>query len=365
MDDTLNIPGSVPRHPQSAADTANNPDLAASARARLEALFGILNEQTAAPTEQPVTPVVQESAPAQVVAPTAIPAPAAPFASVAPVQSTEHFTLPGQTAPVEVHSANPHQGEVLPTKPVRTMPSRIKPIATAFGAFVLLVLLFKLPVYINQAKFAAQKIDGNAQPLPVVTATVPSNPIISIPKINATAPIIFEPSYDEAKIQKALEGGVVHYGGTPNPGEPGNSVIVGHSSNDWWEPGAYKYVFILLDKMVVGDTYSVNYNSKQYIYQVTEVLVVAPNDLSVLKATTEPTMTLITCTPPGTTWKRLVIKAKQISPTPTLTAVPKPGTTTGVLPGNAPSFWEKVQSFWGGIFGNKNTDPTPQSLPGI
>ena len=39
-----------------------------------------------------------------------------------------------------------------------------------------------------------------------------------------------------------------------------------------------------------------------------------PTDVSVLKQTDEPYLTLMTCYPPGTTSKRLIVKLKQISP---------------------------------------------------
>jgi LPXTG-site transpeptidase (sortase) family protein len=185
---------------------------------------------------------------------------------------------------------------------------------------------------------------------------------------------MFAKSNNEASIQKDLESGVVHYANTALPGEAGNSVIFGHSSNDWWEPGNYKFVFVLLDKLAVGDTFSVNYNSKQYIYKVSETKVVLPTDLSVLNSTTDPEMTLITCTPPGTSWKRLIVKAKQISPDPSVvnskSSLSSSSDNQGTLPGNSPSLTDQLSKWWHsftGLFGhdssgNGNATP-PSSLP--
>ena len=108
----------------------------------------------------------------------------------------------------------------------------------------------------------------------------------------------------------------MHYANTAMPGENGNSVFFGHSSNNWWIKGEYKFVFILLDKLEIGDTFVLHYNSKKYLYEVTEKKVVDPKEVSVLDQTSDPVVTLITCTPPGTSWKRLVVIGKQISPDP-------------------------------------------------
>lgn len=185
--------------------------------------------------------------------------------------------------------------------------------------------------------------------------TAPPGDIISIPKIKVqNTPIIFEQSISEQAIQKSLENGVVHYAGTALPGERSNIVIVGHSSNDWWEPGNYKFIFALLEKLNAGDQIQVNYRQKKYVFEVTNLKVVEPTEISVLQPTAEPQLTLITCTPPGTSWKRLIVTAKQISPLPN--AVPKqadnqnqtPTSTQQIsLPGNAPSLIDQIKSWFG------------------
>ena len=203
---------------------------------------------------------------------------------------------------------------------------------------------------------------------------VPPENIIVIPKINVTAPVILEPSMAEKNIQQSLQNGVVHYSGTALPGEKGNVAIVGHSSNDWWEPGSYKFVFALLEKMTPGDKIQVNYSSRKYVYQITEKKVVEPTDLSVLAPTTDPTLTLITCTPPGTSWKRLIIRAVQIEPAVSapkveLASTVSPTTNSkasAALPGNAPSLLSQIGSFFGRIweiFFKKPADSTTQPAP--
>ncbi len=140
---------------------------------------------------------------------------------------------------------------------------------------------------------------------------------ITIPKINLTAPVVYdEESYDEDKVQLALRRGVVHYGTTAVPGQAGNIVMIGHSSGQLWAPGDYKFVFTLLDKVGVNDRIFVDYEGTRYIYRVTSTTVVQPTDISVIQPTQKPQLTLITCTPVGTNKQRLVVQASQVSPRP-------------------------------------------------
>jgi LPXTG-site transpeptidase (sortase) family protein len=226
----------------------------------------------------------------------------------------------------------------------RGIPSAIRPLLTAAGVFMLILILLKSPVIIGQLQYLFNKPQPSPLAQIAATSVVPADPTISIPKINVFSPVVYEPSVAEANVQKALESGVVHYGNTPMPGQLGNSVIFGHSSNDWWQPGNYKFIFGLLDKLVPGDRFSVDYQSHRYIYEVTSTQVVAPTDVSVLNPTAVPTMTLITCTPPGTSLKRLIVVAKQVDPLPTQRVAPVPVQTASkpASPGAPTGFFDKM-----------------------
>jgi len=137
---------------------------------------------------------------------------------------------------------------------------------------------------------------------------IPSDTRLVIPRLNVNVPIVFIESRDEEKIQKGLQSGVVHYQGTAMPGEVGNSFITGHSSNYWWDTGKFNYAFINLDKLKAGDNAVVYHKGKKYVYTVKNKVTVEPDNFSVLKATDTPTLSLMTCTPPGTSWKRLVVQ---------------------------------------------------------
>ena len=254
----------------------------------------------------------------------------------------------------------------------RRIPTVLTPILTAAGVFLLVLMLFKAPVLINQAQYNLGS--KNSSPIAVTappSEIIPAENTISIPKINVKAPVGYEPSIQEAAIQRALQDGVVHYGNTAAPGTAGNVAIFGHSSNDWWEPGNYKFVFVLLDKLAPGDQITMDYQSKRYTYEVTSAKIVEPTDVGVLNPTSTPTLTLVTCSPPGTSLKRLVVTAKQISPDPSNTrvAVTTPSTQAPATLSTSPNFFDQLTQSLGGIFsffggGNAAPSPTPATTSG-
>ncbi len=114
----------------------------------------------------------------------------------------------------------------------------------------------------------------------------------------------------ENKIQESLREGVVHYPFTAPPEQYGNVFITGHSSYSPWDPGKYKEIFALLHKLEVGDQYFIYSKGKKYSYEVMEIFEIQPEDISVLDQPTDKKIsTLMTCTPVGTTLRRLIVRA--------------------------------------------------------
>jgi LPXTG-site transpeptidase (sortase) family protein len=258
------------------------------------------------------------------------------------------------------------------------IPSAIQPILTAIGIFLVVLLLFKAPIVLSELNYTFGHKNTNTPAVAALTAVAPTDNSIIIPKINVNAPIEYISSVQENDILTALESGVVHYANTALPGQPGNVAIFGHSSNDWWEPGNYKFVFVLLDKLSPGDMVYIDYQGIRYGYQVQSSTVVDPTDVAVLNPTPTPTLTLITCSPPGTSLRRLIVTAKQVTPSPTtVTPTPTPQSqTTATLPSSSPGFFTQVQQAWNGVvhgvqsvFGvgtgnNSSGSPTPTTTPG-
>ena len=156
-------------------------------------------------------------------------------------------------------------------------------------------------------------------------------------------------TFTEKDIQNALNDGVVHYPTTALPGQKGNVVIVGHSSNNLFNPGKYKYAFVMLNKLQAGDTFMLNYSGQRYVYKVYQTQIVKPSDTWVLdpQPGKDSIATLITCDPPGTNINRMVVFGEQILPTPdkntTVATTAKPSSTTKTsVPGNSPSLINRI-----------------------
>ena len=180
------------------------------------------------------------------------------------------------------------------------------------------------------------------------TVSVSPNPVIIIPKINVEIPVVYTvDTLDENAIETGLQQGVVHYYDTAYPGQDGNGVIFGHSAGNIFNPGLYKYAFSLLHYLQIGDTFTINYESKSYTYQVFNKFIVSPTDVSVVNPITghPATFTLITCNPPGLSTDRLIIQADQVNPNPALntaTASPiKISALPKTLPSESPTLWSR------------------------
>lgn len=104
---------------------------------------------------------------------------------------------------------------------------------------------------------------------------------------------------------------LVNYQGTSIPGDLGNAVIFGHSTlPQLFNPNDYKTILANAYKLKTGDKIYTNVNGVLYLYKIYSVTVVDPSDTSAFEQIFDNSyLTLVTCTPPGTVWKRLIIKA--------------------------------------------------------
>lgn len=137
---------------------------------------------------------------------------------------------------------------------------------------------------------------------------------IIIPKIKANARIIANVNpFDEKEYQRQLAKGVAHALGTVYPGQTGNTFLFAHSSGNWFEANRYNSVFYLLHKLVKGDEIYLYYNTNRYKYLVKEIKKVDSSEIDYLTGAGEKkTLSLMTCWPPGTTIRRLLIIAEQV-----------------------------------------------------
>lgn len=226
------------------------------------------------------------------------------------------------------------------------------------GCLVLFIFLFG---FFNEFFIAPFIQPGHASATPLIIGTAGLDAAdkpdeVIIPKINLEIPVDYsETSTNEATIENDLENGVVHYPTTELPGQRGNAAFFGHSSNNIFNPGHYKFAFVLLHTLVPGDSFYLIKNHNVYVYKVISKTIVDPNDVSVLNDVPGQvaTATLITCDPPGTSLHRLVVVGQQIQPDPATDApgsVPSAAVSAAPakqLPGNGPSLFTRM---WRSIF---------------
>lgn len=229
-----------------------------------------------------------------------------------------------------------------------------KPILAA--VIVMMVIGF---LQYNRAIFAtvsAYISPGKSSPESIVVSSNapvevgPENKII-IPKTNVEAPVHYGVGNDHDSQMKAMETGTAHFaipGANSVPGQIGNTVVAGHSSNDVFASGAYKFVFVQNEKLDAGDVIYMHYNGIRYTYTITKKEVVMPTQVDKLTYQTDkPVLTLISCVPLGTAEKRLLITAEQVSPSPSEAKPQSDNSDTASaegasIPGTEPTVLERL-----------------------
>lgn len=227
------------------------------------------------------------------------------------------------------------------------------------GAFVILLILFLQYNRLIFAPIMAYVSPGNSEDSgisaldPTITTAVGADNRLIIPKLNVDVPVNFGIANDTNTINMAMESGVAQFsipGASAMPGEIGNLVITGHSAGDIYSNNQYKFIFSGLERLGNGDLVYIDYKGTRYTYSVTKKETVEPNNVAALVyETTKPMLTLITCTPLGTSRYRLLVTAEQVNPAPsgaTQAETIDDGTTTTseeeTLPENEPTFFERI-----------------------
>ncbi len=122
--------------------------------------------------------------------------------------------------------------------------------------------------------------------------------VINIPKIDLRAPIAEGADLD------TLRFAIGHMENTADIGKIGNAVVAGHRSHSF---GVY---FNRLDEVVIGDEITVETGNEIITYVIYEIKIVEPDDMSVLKNSSNyRVLTLITCDPVYNPTHRLIVHA--------------------------------------------------------
>ena len=130
---------------------------------------------------------------------------------------------------------------------------------------------------------------------------------IEIPTIGVSLPVYH--GTDEGVLQIAV--GHIEWTSLPVGGESSHCVISGHRGL----PSAK--LFTNLDKLVVGDTFLFRVLDETLTYEVDQILIVEPQEVSALTIREgEDLCTLVTCTPYGINTHRLLVRGHRIENAP-------------------------------------------------
>ena len=137
---------------------------------------------------------------------------------------------------------------------------------------------------------------------------------VAIPEIEAYSNVLANVNVsDKDEYQSALQKGIAHARGTYFPGQNGTTFLFSHSTDSPLNFARYNAVFYLLKKLEMGDQIIVFFADKKYVYEVSEKVVADAGDTSWLVPKKESEeLILMTCDPPGTTWRRLLVIAKPV-----------------------------------------------------
>ncbi len=130
---------------------------------------------------------------------------------------------------------------------------------------------------------------------------------VKVPSIAVDLPVYHGTS------EAVLEEGVGHLEGTALPvgGAGTHAVLTGHRGL------ATSELFTNLDRVQVGETFTVEVFGQVLTYRVTDTRVVDPEDTeTLLPVLGEDLVTLVTCTPLGVNSHRILVTGERILPTP-------------------------------------------------
>lgn len=180
---------------------------------------------------------------------------------------------------------------------------------------------FLSPVAAQDSQFSPPQINSELlnpddwfpdYPLSAKTVDLASQPAVSeyrlsIPSLGIQQAVV---RVNETDLSQSL----IQYGSQTMPGDVGNTVILGHSSlPQFFNPRNYKTIFSVLPQVRLGEVVVIEIDGLKYVYQIIDKYEVKPSEVSVLDQDyNQEMLTLITCTPPGTYLRRLIVQAKLI-----------------------------------------------------
>lgn len=150
--------------------------------------------------------------------------------------------------------------------------------------------------------------------LPPVDRVVVSSIWLDVPLLSLTDKSVVD--FGQGDFDTELREWVVKYPTTPTPGEGGNTLIFGHTSQERREKNPYGTVFSNIPKLQPDDEIKIVRGWELYTYKVVETVVHRPKDVDKEFQKRQDKdaeyVTLMWCYPLGTTKQRMMVIAERV-----------------------------------------------------
>lgn len=150
---------------------------------------------------------------------------------------------------------------------------------------------------------------------PHTTPTAPLSEhtsVINLPGVSDPLPLVYSTTLEEATIQEYLKQGAVVLPLGTSFGEPGNVVVTAHSSGTE-AFGPYRFAFAKLSELTESQEFTISTPTATYTYRVYGKEIVWPHEVDRLPHDDRSTITLVTCWPLWTNFKRLLVHTELIN----------------------------------------------------
>lgn len=160
------------------------------------------------------------------------------------------------------------------------------------------------PIILEEWQFRHQKL----QELPFIS----NGFVLTIPSLAIRSNVIEDVNaWDKNDYQLALQEGIAHASGSATPDTNGTAFLFAHSSDVPWRMTRTNTAFFRLDRIKMGEKVLIDYKGKRYTYTVSDIKEVWPHEVEAVTQAQGDQVILQTCTPVGTSLKRLLVFAKK------------------------------------------------------
>jgi LPXTG-site transpeptidase (sortase) family protein len=146
------------------------------------------------------------------------------------------------------------------------------------------------------------------------SVVVIENTVLEIPRIEISVPVTVDKNLNDSQVYKALDFGPVYYPSSALPGQPGQTIILGHSAPPNWPHIKYDWIFSQISTLENGDVIFLNYNNQKLKYSViNKTIIEKGGDLPEISgAKNNNVLFLVSCWPPGKDLRRIAVQAQQV-----------------------------------------------------